>query len=198
MLRRPQGLALALAESFDAITLDRMLPGCDGLELLKRLREAGVGGAGADGQRPGRCRRSGHRPARRRRRLPGQAVRARRAGRATGGAAAPPPAGRRSRARCCGSATWSWTWSSARRRRCGRTIELLPMEFKLLEFMMRNAGQTLSRRTDLRGGLGVLLRSRHQPDRRACRQASPQDRLPGHDAAIQDRARRGLRDFDAP
>jgi len=31
-------------------------------------------------------------------------------------------------------------------RREGRTIELLPMEFKLLEFMMRNSGQVLSRR----------------------------------------------------
>ena len=30
--------------------------------------------------------------------------------------------------------------------RAGRRIELLPMEFKLLEFMMRNAGQLLSRR----------------------------------------------------
>ena len=31
-------------------------------------------------------------------------------------------------------------------RRGGREIELLPMEFKLLEFMVRNAGQVLSRR----------------------------------------------------
>ena len=31
-------------------------------------------------------------------------------------------------------------------RRGGRRIDLLPMEFKLLEFMMRNAGQILSRR----------------------------------------------------
>jgi DNA-binding response OmpR family regulator len=31
-------------------------------------------------------------------------------------------------------------------RRDGRRIELLPMEFKLLEYMMRNAGQPLSRR----------------------------------------------------
>jgi len=30
--------------------------------------------------------------------------------------------------------------------RGGRRVELLPMEFKLLEYMMRNAGQTLSRR----------------------------------------------------
>jgi len=31
-------------------------------------------------------------------------------------------------------------------RRAGRAIELLPMEFQLLEFMMRNAGQLLTRR----------------------------------------------------
>ena len=31
-------------------------------------------------------------------------------------------------------------------RRAGREIELLPMEFRLLEFMVRNAGQLLSRR----------------------------------------------------
>jgi two-component system OmpR family response regulator len=31
-------------------------------------------------------------------------------------------------------------------RRGGRRIELLPMEFKLLEFLIRNAGQTLNRR----------------------------------------------------
>jgi two-component system, OmpR family, response regulator len=31
-------------------------------------------------------------------------------------------------------------------KRAGRRIELLPMEFKLLEFMMRNAGRSLSRR----------------------------------------------------
>ncbi|MBS0332988.1 MAG: response regulator transcription factor, partial [Proteobacteria bacterium] len=30
--------------------------------------------------------------------------------------------------------------------RAGRVIELLPMEFQLLEFMMRNAGQLLTRR----------------------------------------------------
>lgn len=37
----PGGLEAALAEPFDAITLDRMLPGRDGLEVLKALREAG-------------------------------------------------------------------------------------------------------------------------------------------------------------
>lgn len=34
-----RGLALATCEAFDAITLDRMLPGCDGLSLVARLRE---------------------------------------------------------------------------------------------------------------------------------------------------------------
>ena len=37
----PQGLALALQGGFDLITLDRMLPGLDGLSLVKRLRDAG-------------------------------------------------------------------------------------------------------------------------------------------------------------
>jgi two-component system OmpR family response regulator len=36
-----QGLALAESSSYDALILDRMLPGLDGLSLLKRLREAG-------------------------------------------------------------------------------------------------------------------------------------------------------------
>lgn len=39
----PAGLARAQAESFDVVTLDRMLPGLDGLALLDRLRAGGVG-----------------------------------------------------------------------------------------------------------------------------------------------------------
>ena len=35
------GLHLALSEPYDAITLDRMLPGCNGLEVVKALRDAG-------------------------------------------------------------------------------------------------------------------------------------------------------------
>lgn len=38
----PAGLARAQAESFDVVTLDRLLPGLDGLALLDRLRAAGV------------------------------------------------------------------------------------------------------------------------------------------------------------
>ncbi len=38
----PAGLARARSERFDVVTLDRMLPGLDGLALLDRLRAAGV------------------------------------------------------------------------------------------------------------------------------------------------------------
>src|SRR3954471_20690305 len=36
------GLELARADRFDVAVVDRMLPGLDGLELVKRLREEGV------------------------------------------------------------------------------------------------------------------------------------------------------------
>lgn len=39
----PDGLARALRETFDVLTLDRLLPGLDGLAVLDRLRAAGVG-----------------------------------------------------------------------------------------------------------------------------------------------------------
>lgn len=35
----PDGLAMALADSYDALIVDRMLPGLDGLTLIKSLRE---------------------------------------------------------------------------------------------------------------------------------------------------------------
>lgn len=37
-----EGLAMALAEPFDMITLDRCLPGMDGLNVLHKLRAAGI------------------------------------------------------------------------------------------------------------------------------------------------------------
>src|SRR5579871_4728114 len=36
-----RGLELALSDQFDAITLDRMLPTLDGLQIVKSLRESG-------------------------------------------------------------------------------------------------------------------------------------------------------------
>lgn len=35
------GLALAVGESFDCLLLDMMLPGCEGLEIVRRLRAGG-------------------------------------------------------------------------------------------------------------------------------------------------------------
>ena len=37
-----EGLRLALAEDYAVITVDRMLPGIDGLAVIRRLRDAGV------------------------------------------------------------------------------------------------------------------------------------------------------------
>ena len=42
VLSGTEGLARAITGNYDLITLDRMLPGLDGLTLIMRLREAGV------------------------------------------------------------------------------------------------------------------------------------------------------------
>jgi two-component system OmpR family response regulator len=38
----PDGLSMALADTYDALIVDRMLPGLDGLTLIKSLREQGI------------------------------------------------------------------------------------------------------------------------------------------------------------
>lgn len=140
-----EGLRAALTEPFDAITLDRMLPGCDGLEVVRALREAGcdvpvlmVSALSEVDDRVTGLRAGGDdylvKPfapieliARlevilRRRRLPQSPELVIRVG------------------------DLSLDLVKREAQRDGRRIELLPMEFKLLEFMMRNAGQILSRR----------------------------------------------------
>jgi two-component system OmpR family response regulator len=140
-----QGLEAALAEPYDAITLDRMLPGRDGLEVVKALREAGsaapvlmvsalsdvddrVSGLRAGGDdylvkpfAPSELIARLEALLRRHRRLqaPEVVLRVR---------------------------DLELDLVKHEARRGGLRIELLPMEFKLLEFMMRNAGQPLSRR----------------------------------------------------
>ena len=100
------GSRLALDGGYDVLVVDRMLPKRDGLSVIGALRQEHRD-AGADplGARPGRRPRQG--PARRRRRLPAQALCVLRAARARRGAGAPPrrraarrpPTGRRPRAR---------------------------------------------------------------------------------------------------
>lgn len=140
----PSGLQAAMSQTFDAITLDRMLPGLDGLELVRTLRDAGsdapvlmVSALSDVDDRVDGLRAGGDdyliKPF-----APTELV-----------ARLEVLLRRHSR-----SATevklqvGDLELDLVRREaiRAGRRIELLPMEFKLLEFMMRNAGQLLSRR----------------------------------------------------
>jgi DNA-binding response OmpR family regulator len=139
-----QGLAMALAEPFDAITLDRMLPGQDGLQVVKTLREQGrdtpvlmVSALSDVDDRVSGLRAGGDdylikpfAPAELVARLEVM-LRRRRAG--------PPELVLR-------AADLELDLVRREARRGGRRIELLPTEFKLLEYMIRNAGQPLSRR----------------------------------------------------
>ena len=136
-------LQAALTGAYDIITLDRMLPGLDGLALLRELRAQGrdvpvlmisalsevddrVSGLRAGGDdylvkpfAPTELVARLEALLRRRREAPDTRLR-----------------------------VGELELDLVRRegRRGARAVELLPMEFKLLEFMMRNAGRTLSRR----------------------------------------------------
>ena len=139
------GLTRALRKPFDAITLDRMLPGRDGLSVVKGLREAGhetpvlmVSALGDVDDRVSGLRAGGDdymiKPFAPAELLARLEVLLRRNTRA-----AEPQL-----ALQVGDLKLDLITREASRG--GRRIELLPREFKLLEYMMRNAGQTLSRR----------------------------------------------------
>ena len=140
-----EGLSMALAEPFDGITLDRMLPGRDGLEVVRSLREAGrqtpvlmVSALGDVDERVAGLRAGGDdylikpfAPTELVARLEVMLRRHR--------LAAQPEL-----KHTVGDLELDLVKRAAARG--GRAIELLPTEFQLLEFMMRNAGQVLSRR----------------------------------------------------
>lgn len=148
VLRRADGgsgLDAALTGDFDAITLDRMLPGLDGLEVVGRLHQAGVltpvlmvSALSDVDQRIAGLRAGGDdyltKPF-----DPGELV-----------ARLEVMLRRRGWAQDANTklkvADLELDLVRHGAQRGGREIELLPMEFKLLEFMMRNSGQVLSRR----------------------------------------------------
>jgi two-component system OmpR family response regulator len=140
-----EGLQAALGGGYDAITLDRMLPGLNGLEVVGRLHASGVytpvlmvSALSDVDERIAGLRAGGDdyltKPF-----DPGELA-----------ARLEVMLRRRSWVREAspvlkvGDLELDLVRHSARRG--AREIELLPMEFKLLEYMMRNAGQLLSRR----------------------------------------------------
>ena len=140
-----EGLVRAVSGDYDAITLDRMLPGVDGLAIVTVMRSTGVDtpvlmiSALSDVD---------------------ERVKGLRAGgddyltkpfESDEMAARIEVLLRRRRATTPAPETvlrvldLELDLVSRRARRGGRDIELLPTEFKLLEFMMRNSGQILTR-----------------------------------------------------
>jgi two-component system OmpR family response regulator len=139
-----EGLKMALSGNFDVITLDRMLPGCDGLQIAKAVRQAGLNtpilmlSALADlDERLAGLRGGGDdyliKPFVPEELVVRIQVLLRRSQRG------PEPLLLQ-----VGSLELDLVAREARRE--GRRIELLPTEFKLLEFMMRHPGQLLTRR----------------------------------------------------
>jgi two-component system OmpR family response regulator len=138
------GLKLALSGRFDVITLDRMLPGCNGLEIAKAVRESGLETpilmlsalANLDDRLAG-LRGGGDdyviKPFAPEELVVRIQVLLRRTNRS-----------KEPLVLKVGDLELDLVAREA--QRLGRSIELLPMEFKLLEFMMRNSGQMLSRR----------------------------------------------------
>lgn len=138
----PEGLSRALSGDYDLITLDRMLPGLDGLTLVKRLREAGVQtpvlmiSALSDVDERIRGLRAGGDDYMTKPFAPDEMaarveVLLRRE-----------PAGQKTTLRV---EDLTLDLMSRQARRGDTMIELLPIEFKLLEYLMRHSGQVLTR-----------------------------------------------------
>ena len=136
------GLERALVTDYDVIVLDRDLPGRHGDEVCAELVRAGcrsrvlmLTAAAAD-------RGPGGRPGPRRRRLPAQAVRVRRARGPAAGAAAPGPAGRSRR--CCERGDLRLDPARRSASRAGRSLDLGPKEFGVLELLLAAQGRVVS------------------------------------------------------
>ena len=142
-IKGEDALWMAGSTTYDAIVLDVMLPGIDGFETCRRLREAGHLGARADAHGARRGRRPRGRPRRRRRRLPDQAVLVRRAAGAP--ARARPPRPRRAPRGARGRRPAPGPRRPPRLARRQTEVSLSAKEFQLLETFMRHPGEVLSR-----------------------------------------------------
>lgn len=140
-----RGLALALSGRYDAITLDRVLPGHDGLKIAEAIRDAGLdtpilmlSALSELNDRITGLRSGGDdylvKPFSPEELVVRIEVLLRRSSRA------------RNKDMVLKVGDLQLDLMAREAWRGTRYIELLPMEFKLLEFMMRNAGQLLSRR----------------------------------------------------
>ena len=138
-----EGLRLALAIDYVVMTVDRMLPRIDGIEVIRRLRENGVATPAlilsALGEVDDRVRglRAGGddylvKPFAFREMLARVDALARRSATLV-----------KETMLCIGDLEIDLLARVARRR--GRAIELLPREFRLLAYLARNAGQVVSR-----------------------------------------------------
>jgi two-component system OmpR family response regulator len=139
------GMTRAVSGEYDAITLDRMLPGPDGLSIVKTMRSAGIEtpvlmlSALSDVDERVRGLRAGGddyltKPFSPDEMIARLEVLLRRGARA---------AGPRPTVLKVGPLELDLVSRTATRD--GQTLSLLPTEFKVLEFMMKNPGQTLTR-----------------------------------------------------
>jgi two-component system OmpR family response regulator len=138
------GLVKAIGPGYDAITLDRMLPGVDGLAIVTTMRQVGVEtpvlmlSALSDIDERVRGLRAGGDDYMTKPFAPDEmAARIEVLLRRSRGNAAPLTELR--------VADLELDLITRSARRGGRDLELLPTEFRLLEFMMRNSGQVLTR-----------------------------------------------------
>jgi two-component system, OmpR family, response regulator len=139
------GMARAMSDEYDAITLDRMLPGVDGLSILTAMRTVGIqtpvlmlSALGDVDERVRGLRAGGDDyltkpfdPEELTARL--EVLLRRRQGAAV----------TRETALCVGPLELDLI--SRKVRRDGEEVALLPTEYRVLEFMMRHAGKTITR-----------------------------------------------------
>ena len=145
-----QGLIDAGTRKPDLVILDLGLPDGDGIDFIRDFRGWSSVPVIVLSARGGRDRQDrGAR--RRRRRLPDQAVRRRRAAGARARDAAPQERGHAGERRACSaSATSRSTRRTAWSRRRGDRVHLTPIEYRLLTLLIANAGKVLTHRHLLR------------------------------------------------